>query len=94
MSEKELENEDMDVVVLTDDEGNDVEFEWLDTVEHNGNQYIVVIPTDEDAEDVVILRMEKTDEEETFVGLEDEKEVNEVFDVFKEKNKENYEFID
>ena len=94
MSEKELENEEMDVVVLTDDEGNDVEFEWLDTVEHNGNQYIVVIPTDEEAEDVVILRMEKTEEEETFVGLEDEKEVNEVFDVFKEKNKENYEFID
>ncbi|MBP3285143.1 MAG: DUF1292 domain-containing protein [Clostridia bacterium] len=84
----------MDVVVLTDDEGNDVEFEWLDTVEYNGNQYIVVIPTDDDAEDVVILRMEKNDEEETFVGLEDEKEVNEVFDVFKEKNKENYEFID
>jgi len=94
MSEKELENEEMDVVVLTDDEGNDVEFEWLDTVEHNGNQYIVVIPTDEDAEDVVILRMEKNDEEETFVGLDDEKEVNEVFDLFKEKNKENYEFID
>lgn len=94
MSEKELENEEMDVVVLTDDEGNDVEFEWLDTVEYNGNQYIVVIPTDDDAEDVVILRMEKNDEEETFVGLEDEKEVNEVFDVFKEKNKENYEFID
>lgn len=94
MSEKELENEEMDVVVLTDDEGNDVEFEWLDTVEYNGNQYIVVIPTDDDAEDVVILRMEKNDEGETFVGLEDEKEVNEVFDVFKEKNKENYEFID
>jgi len=94
MSEKELENEEMDVVVLTDDEGNDVEFEWLDTVEYNGNQYIVVIPTDEEAEDVVILRMERNDEEETFVGLENETEVNEVFDVFKEKNKENYEFID
>jgi len=94
MSEKELENEEMDVVVLTDDDGNDVEFEWLDTVEYNGNQYIVVIPTDEEAEDVVILRMERNDEEETFVGLENETEVNEVFDVFKEKNKENYEFID
>ena len=94
MSEKELENEEMDVVVLTDDEGNDVEFEWLDTVEHNGNQYIVVIPTDEEAEDVVILRMEGNEEEESFVGLDDEKEVNAVFEVFKEKNKENYEFID
>jgi len=94
MSEKELENEEMDVVVLTDDEGNDVEFEWLDTVEYNGNQYIVVIPTDEEAEDVVILRMERNEEEETCVGMENETEVNEVFDVFKEKNKENYEFID
>ena len=38
--------------------------------------------------------MEKNDEEETFVGLDDENEVNEVFNVFKEKNKENYDFVD
>lgn len=92
--EKNLENEEVDVVVLTDDEGNDVEFEWLDTVEYNGNNYIVVIPTDEDAEDVVILRMEGNEEEESFVGIDNEKEVNEVFEIFKKKNKDNYEFID
>lgn len=92
--EKDLENEEVDVVVLTDDEGNDVEFEWLDTVEYNGNNYIVVIPTDEDAEDVVILRMEGSEEEESFVGIDNEKEVNEVFEIFKKKNKDNYQFID
>lgn len=92
--EKDLENEEVDVVVLTDDEGNDIEFEWLDTVEYNGNNYIVVIPTDEDAEDVVILRMEGNEEKESFVGIDNEKEVNEVFEIFKKKNKDNYEFID
>ena len=95
MSEREEMQEELDnVIVLTDDEGNDVEFEWLDTVELNDNTYVVVLPTDDDSEEVVILKVESEDEEDTFVGLEDEAEVNAVFDVFKEKNKENFDFED
>ena len=95
MSEKEEMQEELDnMIVLTDDEGNDVEFEWLDTLELNDKTYVVVLPTDEDADEVVILRMEEDGEEETFVGLDDEDEVNEVFEAFKEKNKENFDFED
>ena len=63
MSEKE--NEELDnIVVLTDDTGKDTEFEWLDTVEMNDNQYIILLHTDEeDAEEVVILKMEASEEE-------------------------------
>lgn len=95
MSEKEEMQEELDnIIVLTDDEGNDVEFEWLDTVEVNDKTYVVVLPTEEDSEEVVILKIESEEEEDTFVGLEDEEEINTVFEVFKEKNKENFDFED
>ena len=92
MSEnEELEN----IVVLTDDEGQDIEFEWLDTVEMGEEQYIVLLPVeDEDAEEVVILKMEVEDENENFIPVEDENELNEVYDLFKERNKENFDFVD
>ena len=40
------------------------------------------------------IYLAKEDEEETFVGLEDENEINEVFEEFKERNKEIFDFID
>jgi len=95
MSDKEEMQEELDnIIVLTDDEGNDVEFEWLDTVQMNDQTYVVVLPAEEDAEEVVILKMEQEEEEDTFIGLEDENEINAVFEVFKEKNKENFDFED
>ena len=95
MSEKEEMQEELDnMIVLTDDEGNDVEFEWLDTLEMNGNTYVVVLPAEEETDEVVILKMEHEDEEDTFVGLDDEEEINAVFEEFKEKNKENFDFED
>lgn len=95
MSEREENQEELDnVIVLTDDEGNDVEFEWLDTIELNGKTYVVVLPTDGDSEEVVILKTESDEEEDTFVGLDDEAEINAVYEEFKEKNKENFDFED
>ena len=90
------ENEELDnIVVLTDEEGKDMEFEWLDTIEMEDSQYIVLLPTeDEETEEVVILKMEVEDETENFVSVEDEDELNNVYDLFKERNKENFDFID
>ena len=90
------ENEELDnIVVLTDDEGQDIEFEWLDTVELGEEQYIVLLPIeDEEAEEVVILKMETDDEQENFIPVESEEELNEVYELFKERNKENFDFVD
>jgi len=94
MSEREDEELD-NIVVLTDETGKDTEFEWLDTVEMNDNQYIILLPTDdEEAEEVVILKMEANEEEENFIPVEDEDELNQVYDIFKERNKENFDFVD
>ena len=93
------ENEELDnLVVLTDENGNDMEFEWLDTIQMEEEQYIVLLPMDdEDAEEVVILKMEATSEDaetENFLPVEDEEELSKVYEVFKERNKENFDFID
>ena len=96
MSDNEKDFEELDnVVVLTDEDGVDTEFEWLDTVEMDDNQYVVLLPMDEDeAEEVVILRLEKDGEEENFVSVDSEEEINKVFELFKERNADDFDFVD
>ena len=97
-----MENEEVDhIVVLNDDEGNEVQFEFLDLVELDDEEYVVLLPvTDEGEEDegeVVILKLEDTDddsEEESYVGVEDEEILNKVFEMFKEKYKDEFNFVD
>ncbi len=82
---EEFENEDA-LITLTDDEGNEVEFEFLDVVEYDGEEYIVLIENDEDADEVVILKINALDEEnEEYVSIDDEEVLQTVFDMFKKK---------
>ncbi len=94
-----LNNEDMleeyepQIIVLEDNEGNEVEFELLDVVDYEGEEYIVLIENDEDAQDVVILKIESVDDEtENYVGIDDEELLSNVFETFKEKYKDEFDF--
>ena len=97
-----MENEELDnIIVLNDENGNEVQFEFLDLVELDNEEYVVLLPvTDEGEEDegeVVILKLEDTDEdseEESYVGVEDEEILNKVFAIFKEKYKDEFNFVD
>ncbi|MGN0455167.1 MAG: DUF1292 domain-containing protein [Ruminococcus sp.] len=87
--------EEANIIVLTDDEGNDVEFEYLDTVEFEGSEYIVLIENTEDADEAVILKIESLDDEnETYVGVEDEDVLNSVFKIFKDRYKDDFDFAE
>ena len=94
--EEELDN----VIVLNDEEGNEVKFEFLDLVELDEEEYVVLLPITENEEEdgeVVILKLEDTDEdseEESYVGVEDEEILNKVFTIFKEKFKDEFDFVD
>lgn len=82
---EEMENEGA-LITLTDDEGNEVEFEFLDVIEYDGDEYIVLIENDEDADEVVILKINALDEEnEEYVSIDDEEILQTVFDIFKKK---------
>ena len=97
-----MENEEVDnIIVLNDEDGNEVRFEFLDLVELDDEEYVVLLPvTDEGEEDegeVVILKLEDTDEDsegESYVGVEDEEILNQVFSIFKEKYKDEFNFVD
>ena len=86
-------NDELDnIIVLNDEEGNEVNFEFLDLVELDGEEYVVLLPMsdegEEDEGEVVILKVEDTDtdsEEESYVSVEDEDVLNKVFEIFKDK---------
>ena len=101
--EENFEGEDLDnIVVLNDEDGNEVIFEFLDLVELDEEEYVVLLPVTEEGEEeegeVVILKVEDTDdedsEEESYVSVEDEEILNKVFEIFKEKFKDDFDFVD
>ena len=100
--DENYEGEDLDnIVILNDEDGNEVKFEFLDLIELNDEEYVVLLPVAEEGEEeegeVVILKVEDTDEEsdeESYVSVEDEDILNEVFEIFKEKFKNDFDFVD
>lgn len=83
------------IIVLNDEEGNEVEFEYLDAVTMDDKEYIILLPVEEqESGEVVIFRVEGEGENETYVGLEDENEAEKVFNLFKEKAKDDFDFAD
>lgn len=97
------EGEELDnIVILNDEDGNEVKFEFLDLVELDEEEYVVLLPVTEEGEEeegeVVILKVEDTDdadsEEESYVSIEDEEVLNKVFEIFKEKFKDDFDFVD
>ena len=89
------EEEESSVIVLTDENGNDVEFEYLDCIEYQGKEYLVLIPNEEDAEEIVILEIEPVDEEtENYIAVENEDTLNAVYEIFKERFKDILTFAE
>ena len=85
----ELYEEETSILSLTDENGEEVEFEYLDSIEFQGKEYLVLIPCENDASEIVILEVEPVDEEtENYLSVQDEKLLNEVYAIFKEKYKD------
>lgn len=95
-------NEELDgnIIKLTDEEGKENSFEFLDIIEYDGEQYVILLPAEEvenvSEGEVVILRIEETEDEETesYVSVENEEILNKVFEIFKEKFKDEFNFVD
>ena len=85
-NEEILQEEEESTLVLTDENGVDQEFEYLDCIEYEGKEYLVVSPAEEDANEIVILEIEPVDEEnENYLAVEDEAVLNAVYGIFKER---------
>ncbi len=95
-----MEGEELDnIIVLNDEAGNEAKFEFLDLIEYEGEEYVILLPANEAADEpgeVVILKVEDTEseDEESYVSVDDEDVLNAVFDIFKEKFKDEFNFED
>lgn len=91
----EMLEEDDGIIVLNDEDGNEVSFEFLDLIEYNGEEYAVLLPVEDENGEVVILHVESINEEEdAFEGVESEEILEAVFEIFKEKFKDEFDFAE
>jgi uncharacterized protein YrzB (UPF0473 family) len=91
------EDERDDIVILIGEDGEEVEFEHLDTIEMGENEYVVLLPVDEqedeEVDEVVILKVEHTEGgEDAFVTVDDEEELNRVFEEFQSRIEDEDDF--
>ena len=94
-NENLLPEEEVSILTLTDENGQDVDFEYLDCIEYEGKEYLVLIPAEEDDGHIVILEIEPIDEEnENYLSVEDESVLNTVYEMFKEKYSDVLTFED
>ena len=80
-------NKDIEYYTLTDENGEEAEYELIGTCEMNGNTYSALGPVDadENAEflEYVILKLEKEENGEAYlVSIDDEDEADDVEDFF------------
>ncbi len=80
-----------DFITVTDDEGNDIELEFIDSLEHEGVQYMAFFPAQtEDSEDeveteIIILKAILENGEELLSTPDTEEELQTVYDLFMER---------
>ena len=79
-------------ITLTDEDGNDIELEYVDALEHEGQTYMAFFPAvedeaDEESEDygLVILKSVTKNGEELLSTLDDEAELEKIYDLFMEQ---------
>ena len=95
MSEEILQEEESSILSVFDDDGNEERFEYLDSVELNGKEYLVLIPEEAEDAQVVVLEVEPVDEEnENYLAVTDEALLNTVYGIFKERYKNVLKFAD
>ena len=100
--EENFEGEELDnIITINDEDGNEVKFEFLDLIDFENEQYVVLLPVleegEEDDGEVVILKLEDSEEDsdqESYVSVENEETLMKVFNIFKDKFKDEFDFVD
>lgn len=86
---------DDNIIVLNDEEGHEAQFEFIDLIEYQGNEYVVLLPVDEAAEEVVILQLEEVDSDtESYISVDNDEVLATVFELFKNRHKDDFDFIE
>lgn len=90
-----LSEDEMNILTLTDEFGNETDFEYLDVIEHKGTEYLILLTTEEQDNEIVIMEIEPVDEEnENYLAVEDESILSAVYAIFKDMYKDQMNFAD
>ena len=85
-NEELLQEEEVSILTLTDENGEETAFEYLDSIEYEGVEYLVLLPAEEESNEIVILEVEPVDEEnENYMAVQDEDILDAVYDIFKSR---------
>ncbi len=87
-----------EILEFEDENGNIEKYEFLDVVEYNGTDYAVLLPVTENEDEAVSVFIFEIVEEldsdtDTYVGIGDQQLIDEVYAVFMEKHKDDFNFI-
>lgn len=88
-----------DIYTLTDEEGNEQQFEILDAMEVDDIQYFALVPYFEDSQEMldddgelVILKSTMVDGEEMLASIDDDDEFERIGAIFLSRLEEMFEF--
>ena len=86
-NENLIPEEEVSILTLTDENGADIDFEYLDCIEYQGKEYLILMPLEEEESgEIVILEVEPVDEEnENYLAVSDEDVLDAVYAIFKER---------
>jgi len=94
-NEEILQEEEVSTLTLIDEQGEEIVFEYLDCIEYEGKEYLVLTPMDEESGQIVILEVQPVDEEiENYVAVESEQILDAVYAIFKERYKDILTFAE
>lgn len=87
-----------EILEFEDENGNVEKYEFLDVIEYKGADYAVLLPVTENEEEAVNVYIFEVVEEldsdtDTYVGLDDQQLIDEVYAVFMEKHKDDFNFV-
>ena len=84
--------EEANIMTLIDEDGNQQQFEMIDTVQYDGRDFAVLLPYSEDEESenemlYVLEIVEDLDDPEydNYIGIEDDETIDAVFEIFKKR---------
>ncbi len=95
MADNEILQEEDYLLTLTDENGDELTFEYLDCIEYQGKEYLVLMPAEEESSEIIILEVQPVDEEnENYVPVESEEILDAVYAIFKDRFKDILTFAD
>lgn len=83
------------VIVFQDDNGEEVELEYIDSCTFEGEDYAMFLPLENDDDIVLIMKYDNvSDEYDSFIPVEDQRVLQGVYDTLEERYRPQLEALD